>query len=174
MMTKIMRTFLAGLAASIAASIGGAADATELNFSYDANILDFQFQANWTQSSTPIPASYVLGQSTMIAVTGTETILFDGLFFSGGSINGVTFNSASNGGGFSDGLLIFDNGPQIYSGLESAPAFSPDVYNLLQGALTVTSAPSVPEPATWMMMFAGFGVIGMAARGWRKHSVAYT
>lgn len=39
---------------------------------------------------------------------------------------------------------------------------------------TSISVASVPEPASWAMMLAGFGVIGFAARQRRKVSVSYS
>lgn len=39
--------------------------------------------------------------------------------------------------------------------------------------VTFTSAAAVPEPATWAMMLAGFGVVGLAMRRHRNVRVAY-
>jgi hypothetical protein len=35
------------------------------------------------------------------------------------------------------------------------------------------ASPAVPEPATWAMMIAGFGMVGFAMRRSRKVSVVY-
>ncbi len=64
------------------------------------------------------------------------------------------------------------NGPQAYSGDESAPAFLTGVYdglNLGTGAaaiVTISSGASpVPEISTWAMMLLGFA--GLAFAGYR-------
>lgn len=38
------------------------------------------------------------------------------------------------------------------------------------GGLEINLAPAVPEPATWLMMIAGFGVLGFALRRRRRHA----
>ena len=75
-----------------------------------------------------------------------------------GSFTYVTF--ASQTGGFlievsSNDLL--DHGPRIYTGTETNPIFSPGVFVLDSGTLTVTA---VPEPSTWAMMLLGFAGLG--------------
>lgn len=40
------------------------------------------------------------------------------------------------------------------------------------GTVTVGGAPTVPESSTWAMIIAGFGIVGAALRGRRRHRVA--
>ena len=81
-----------------------------------------------------------------------------------GSFTDVTF--ASQTGGFLIEVSsndILDHGPRIYTGTEVNPIFSPGVFVLVSGTLTVTA---VPEPSTWAMMLAGFA--GLAYAGHRR------
>jgi hypothetical protein len=84
----------------------------------------------------------------------------------------------------SDGLLTpqtqvqFSNGRTLFFGGASDPAFASSAL----GSSRLTSDPpltsgggvgpqvGLPEPATWMMLIAGFGLVGLVARR-RKTSV---
>lgn len=46
----------------------------------------------------------------------------------------------------------------------------PDAFQV--AGLTVTAAPGVPEPTSWVLMLAGFGLVGFAARRRRNKTVA--
>lgn len=66
----------------------------------------------------------------------------------------------SGAGGF-DTLQFFDEGPGFFSG--SAPAF-----DTVRAQFAGQAAP-VPEPATWALMIAGFGLVGSTMRA--RHGV---
>lgn len=54
----------------------------------------------------------------------------------------------------------------------SAPANNIDVYALMQGPATLQITNAVPEPASWAMMIAGFGLTGGALRRRRDGRIA--
>ena len=158
-------------AAGAAVAIAGTASATSLKFSYYGG---YEFLvavgANWTQSSTPNPISYDTGSDTDVAASGGDVLLFLGFLpFDPGSISSVEFNSAANGGGFSDGSLVSVSGPQIYTGTEANPVFTPGVYDFSDGVLTISD---VPEPTTWTMMILGIGGVGAMMRRRKTQSLA--
>lgn len=128
---------------------------------------------------------------------GSFTLSFGTTSFTqGNGVFGVGFDFA-NPGGFFDALVTFGDGgtqlfdlgaasfrPSTFWGLTStrqisAISFGPGGGTTTGGAfgidnLTIGSAaPSgvIPEPATWALMIAGFGLVGAAAR--RRRSVAH-
>ena len=98
----------------------------------------------------------------------------------------VSFFNGSVGGGlelydfYGSNVLLSTDGPQLYTGSESAPTFLTGTFALTQyqgtGTYTLTisnpAAAAVPETATWAMMLAGFGMVGFAMR--RRSSVKTT
>ena len=70
------------------------------------------------------------------------------------------------------GVLLSTDGPQLYSGAEATPTFLTGTFLLTEfggtGTYTLTisnpAAAAVPEPATWAMMLAGFGMVGVGLR----------
>lgn len=57
--------------------------------------------------------------------------------------------------------------PQLYTGPESSPTFSPLSYavsNEATGQDDVLSISSVPEPSSWVTLLLGFGLVGFALR----------
>jgi hypothetical protein len=148
----------------------------------------FQFEANRTPSIVlpgsvrynGVPITYTLPNSTTPI---TESAPFDG----------VTFQNAQNQGGlfygYLDGATGFNNriqlfGAPLFTGNTSAPTLltgefllsdippngSPLQPNYRLTVSALTSA--VPEPASWAMMIAGFGVVGGALRR-RRVSVRF-
>lgn len=81
------------------------------------------------------------------AITDFQTATLDSLF-AGSALTSVTF-----------------------SGFDAA--FAPKGFALDNLALTLVSAPAVPEPAAWALMIGGFGLIGGAMRR-RTHRIALT
>ncbi len=80
---------------------------------------------------------------------------------------------------YNAGLSLYELfGAQLYSGAESAPAFSYGSYRLQDAGgnpygLTITSdVAAVPEPATCAMMIAGLGAAGFSLR--RRTRIAMT
>jgi hypothetical protein len=78
-------------------------------------------------------------------------------------------------GGFfiEGGSDIFGTGPQLYTGAESAPVFSPGHFGVRTGSLIVTVAtPAVPESSTWAMMLMGFAGLGYAGHRAGRSAIA--
>ncbi len=76
------------------------------------------------------------------------------------SITGVTVNPATNMSGFSNSNISF--GPQYITVNWQGLAFTPDTIVSLD--ISFENGSSVPEPATWAMLIAGFGIAGFALR----------
>ncbi|MDQ2819556.1 MAG: PEP-CTERM sorting domain-containing protein [Pseudomonadota bacterium] len=98
---------------------------------------------------------------------------FPGSFF---DFADLTFYSAAIGGGmeildyFGDTVLLSTDGPQIYTGSEDNPFFTPGTffltefdgtgkYTLIVSAVGGTTPGDVPEPATGILLVAGFGAM---------------
>jgi hypothetical protein len=142
-----------------------ASAATDLKF-----VLTGDYGATWTLPASPVPSAWSIAAFRVSAVGGTwgGTIAVRNLLFSakGGGmlIDGSPFDFASQGQG-------------LFTGPTSAPDFRTGTFNLTRlspnqagnGTLTISNA--IPEPATWAMLIAGFGLVGMAARR-RRETVA--
>ena len=143
-----IRIALAALALSAVAAFSAAPALAEvLDFSYTSAS---NGTASWTQASDPTPYGYYPGRFTIVPVSdGASSV---------GTFTEVTF--ASEIGGFLIEVStsgIVDHGPIIFTGTVVNPIFSPGVFVLDSGTLTVTA---VPEPSTWAMMLLGFAVLG--------------
>lgn len=150
--------------AAIAAALfcTGAANAALYQFTVSGD-----YAATWQLDSSTVPGVVFPGVGFIYGdVAGSYdnavSELADVAFFNGSLGGGLSIEDYY-GGQF---LLIAD-GPQLYSGSESAPAFVPGTYNLSEyqgdGRYTVTVS-AVPEPATYGMVLAGMGLIGVALR----------
>lgn len=87
----------------------------------------------------------------------------------------VSFFSELQGGGiamqFGDMLLsgygtsLLSAGGRMNPGEGVAMTFSTNIGDAMgRGEMTIRSAAAVPEPATWLLMLAGFGIVGYACR----------
>jgi hypothetical protein len=141
-----------------------------------AAIYDFtitgDYSARFQLDSSPRPDEAVPGNGFVLwDVEGT----FPGSIF---DVADLTFFNGGLGGGleiydfYGANALLSTDGPQLYSGSENAPTFLTGTYALTQfngsGTYSLTisnpAVAAVPEPATWAMMFAGFGMVGFAMR----------
>jgi hypothetical protein len=124
---------------------------------------DAGIDVSWDQSSAPTPNWYYSGVETDVPVwnftsTGSTSV---------GPYSDIVWYSASDFGLFDtpDNAYIVE-GAQTYTGPESAPVFTPGVYeghDYATGATaTVTISAGVPEPSTWAMMLLGFAGLGFA------------
>jgi hypothetical protein len=139
------------------------------------------YNATWQLDSSPVISSFVPGSSfnvnsvpgTYGGVAQTASVL---QFYTPAGLGGFSI-------GLSSGTAFVSSGPQLFSGTLSAPTFLTGTFaltqftQLLPGSGTLTIAPlatAVPEPATWAMMFAGFGLIGGALRSRQTGRVRVT
>jgi PEP-CTERM motif len=171
-------TLRAGLAAMALMVSAAQAHAATLVFT-----LTGPYNATWQMDSNPVPSTFSANTFRMSAVPGA----FDGSFAEAPSliasvIEFSNFNSSSGWGVviIFPGNLVFNGqisgvGIQLFTGPTSAPAFVTGTYvlttltppgNAANTTLTITPLNSggVPEPATWAMMLAGFGLVGGALR----------
>lgn len=153
---------LSMLAASLSTS---AADAAILRFT-----LAGDYSATWDLNSASSPSFYQSGAgSAFWNATGS----FAGALQPEADL---TFYNAAVGGGLNiydlhgDVNLLAADGPQLYTGPESAPVFRLGTFMLTQSrgtgtyTLTVTDVSAVPEPASALLVFAGLGVLLSARR----------
>ncbi len=121
---------------------------------------------NWALPASPTPTT-----------SDVNNFQLTGVNVNGVSSSFLFFNDLS-GGGFllNRGLTsISTNSATLFTGPTSAPTFTlgsfpmtsgPDNYNL-----TISATGAVPEPASWAMLIAGFGLTGAAMRR-RRSAVA--
>ena len=127
--------------------------------------------ASFTLDTADATSSFF--QTNFANVTGT----FDGMTQTASLINfsAVSFIADLNIVGTSLGFTQF-SGPALYTGSNDSPVFTPGTYQLTSivsgnSTLTITEGTgAVPEPASWALMIAGFGLVGIAAR--RRSAVA--
>ena len=145
-----------------------------------ANLYNFTlaggYTASWQLDSSVSPnESLDDGYFTYYDVPG-----FPGATF--GVADVVFFNSNADGGLLIDDFygnttLLSALGPQLYTGLESAPTFKTGTFVLVEDlgtatyTLTIAAATAVPEPASVALMLGGLGVVGAAATRRRKCEV---
>lgn len=163
------------VAAALAVSaLAAPAHATVLNF-----VVSGDYSASFKLDSNPTPdTSQALSHFTVWDVAGFPDAAL--------GFADVTFYTATNGGGigiedfYGFQQLLLTDGPQLFSGTVAAPTLLTGTFALTQVegggkyTLTVTeqAAAAVPEPATWAMMLAGFGMVGFGLR--RRSTVKTT
>jgi hypothetical protein len=163
-MSKILRSFVIG-SIGLGAALGCAAAHAEtliVNWTESAAGIS----ASWEQSSTPTPISFVNGSFTDVPIsdfTSTGATLV-GPFTDILWIHGGLFDTP-------DLAFVYD-GPQAYSGEESAPVFLTGTFQgteVRTGADATVTISAVPETSTWAMLLFGFTALGFAGyRGPRR------
>ena len=148
----------------------GIGEATALGYAWDAT--DFDFDIGSFTNQTLVYTTQVFSNSTTPCIEGTSICLvaysgfgdpigrgggIDSLFASLTAFDGPTINSSSGG---------------RITGLNFGPTyFATPTFDGLHGTFLGTAAPGVPEPATWMTMILGFGLLGAAMRRRRAPAV---
>ncbi|WCL55537.1 PEPxxWA-CTERM sorting domain-containing protein [Gimibacter soli] len=145
-----------GIGGSVLPSLGGPRD--------DSNYT-MLFSNTFSVGGTGDLNLWVLADDTaLVRITGLNGAVLDFPAFAG------QINPCAGGGlGNPVGCVEGDMGSWSFSGLE-AGNYTLDIYSFqtggdvfgMQYAMNVTSA--IPEPATWLMMIMGFGLVGMASR----------
>lgn len=153
-----MRKLLLAAAATLA--LAAPAAATRVKFT-----LGGIYDVSWTLPLSPVP-DHVAGSDLFVIynvafVRGNGTIFNDEIAFVRSS---TTSDSSINLGNIS--VL----GPAVFTGPSSAPTFKLGSFamtdiNLDPAPLTIAA---VPEPASWAMLVAGFGLAGAVQRRRRR------
>jgi hypothetical protein len=148
--------------AAAAMSVPGNA-ATTLRFTLTGDL-----DASWTGPASPTVINFAPGFFDDAAVN--EIGFFFLRSYSTGSLGGIAVSTVR------PGLFNFvSTGPQIFTGPTSNPTYRTGVFALTRfdanrpgnGTLTISA---IPEPASWALMIAGFGLVGSALR--RRKAVA--
>jgi hypothetical protein len=186
------------LAAAVAATgllvaASASAETLDVTLSVDAPVgagFAWEVLATWVQDSNPTPITFTLMDDTRVPISD----------FSGKLSQTETFIDYIGVGGFQ---TILENnqaettGPQIYSGLESAPVFAPGsfdgmgeglfrieltpgnfvslatniTFTVAQDVTPPTNPTPAPEPSTWALGLVGFSAVG-AMYGLRRRKRA--
>lgn len=140
----------------------GVANAAVLQFT-----LTGDYSAQWRLNSTPMPDIVAPGDGFVIFdVDGFPDAIF--------GVADLTFYNTDLGGGlriydfFSDVDLLLTDGPQLYSGMESAPIFNVGTFSLSdfvgtgEYTLVITEVGdvAVPEPATGLLLLGALALMG--------------
>lgn len=159
-MTTIAKALLASVA-SVALALP--ASAAVMIFTLSGN-----FDATWQMPKTPTPDSFVsfgfIVNNVTVTVNGTPrltNLVFYSSTFNGGLCSSPDLQFCEN-----DFIFI---GDQVFSGTTLNPIFEPGQFALFSGAsggmkLSITEGAAVPEPASWAMLIAGFGLVGAVRR----------
>lgn len=117
--------------------------------------------------SSPIPTTYATGAYFLISgLPGTIDNVADTFAIGFGGIDASPANFQLTNSTLT--AQVFTTGAILFTGTEAAPTFKLGTFNLVSAipgvpdyTLTISA---VPEPASWAMLVAGFGALGMAAR----------
>jgi hypothetical protein len=108
----------------------------------------------------PLPAAFDLGEFLFEFASG-DTLFgtyFGALTAAGAGVFNVSQEHTILGG---TGMFAGATGSFLSSGTLTFGSGPPQVQQSFRGTI---NAPAIPEPATWLMMLGGFGLIGAALR----------
>ena len=148
--------------------IGGA---TALGYAWDAT--DFSFDIGSLENQTLVYTTQVFSNSTTPCIEGTSICLiaysgFGDPIGRGGGVESIASALSARGV-----PLPFASAGGRITGLGFRPTyFAAPTFDGLVGTFLATSAPGVPEPATWMSMILGFGLLGSVLRDRRRRLAA--
>jgi hypothetical protein len=136
------------------------------------------YHATFTVDSSPSVDNPIEGAVfSLYDVPGFPDAL-DGIadltFYNGDQGGGLEINDYAGGR-----YLIVAEGPQLYSGSETAPTFLTGDFALTEYlgtgtySLHIAPASAVPEPASWALLIGGLGATGGTLRARRRAVVRY-
>jgi hypothetical protein len=165
-----MKKLCVTMAAVCSLAISGPAAASTYVFDITGD-----FTAHFTLDSNPAVNSFP-GVDNTFWITNVAGISKDVYFYTASIGGGLGFKNTNN-----STFTFVTDGPQLFTGLNTAPTFSLGTFALTQFggparySLTISDpnavTGAVPEPATWAMMLLGFGGIGFAMRRTAKRTV---
>jgi hypothetical protein len=134
---------------------GGSTGYTRITFGGDVTAVEFRAGSGWFDGTVNLAYDVLLdGVSIATGIAGTVPTFQNGFVFYG--FSGATFDEV-----------------RLQAALDIT-AFNPDTYEALAlDDIQIGDGTGViPEPATWAMMIAGFGLVGVAARRRRAPATA--
>lgn len=170
---KSLSTLFAAALASLA--LVSPAQAVVYNFAISGDYFA-TFQIDTSQAPEEfVSGSYATFWDVAGPFPGATSQIADVRFFSTAVDGGLSITDIHG-----PRTLFVTDGPQLYFGTEANPNFLTGTFALTQyqgsGTYTLTisdaAMAAVPESATWVMMLAGFGMIGVATR--RRSTVKTT
>ena len=177
--------------ASYSGPRGGDLEMTSLSASYDPLASDFLVSGTVNGAfGTTTGAEYVLGVDTgtgkiaPFGSIGEGAVKFDQVvtFEADGSVTGATGSNLAIAGdsfslvipqadlastGFAPDRYGFNLWPEDGKGLAAISDFAPR-----DALLSASAVSAAPEPATWMLLFAGIGLTGLTLRRRREQQAA--
>jgi hypothetical protein len=173
-----MKKLVALAMAASAIAVAAPANAELLHFVITSTDPSFPDEfADFYLDSNPTPDYAIDGIGFIIyGVEGTFTY---GDFTT--DVDDVIFYNDDFGGGVvTFSYAITAAGPQLYTGTESDPTFLTGTFDLVDFftgqplSITISAVgdptPAVPEPASWAMMIAGFGLVGGSLRAAKRRT----
>jgi len=137
------------------------------------------------RGNTPFATLSGSGQAITVysGLAGSRNFSFSGFpltFVDAAGVSAFGFDLARGEVWVSQGYVSrteFSTGTGRFNASIAAAGFQPGVYEYTTPSdiirVIIGSSSALPEPASWGMMLAGFGMIGAAARGRRRTRVAY-
>lgn len=177
MLNKLLMAGTALVAVAVLASPASAqialGDTLQLEYLFadTSSVLDSQ-STLFTGSGTTLPVIYTgtaTFDSNLISIVQNSDWSYTGAAFNGVRITDLSNLSAFNGWGVlpsttMTGFSFSAAGGSLYVNWQGVQTFT--------GA-TVNLGGAVPEPASWAMMLAGFGLVGGAMRSRRRATVRF-
>jgi len=137
------------------------------------------------QLSGPVSGEFTLDSDTIPFADDAQSLAYIQVATTIAGVDGdgvdVDLFSGSTGGGLrltansSGDILLTASGAQLYSRSSTgALSFSTGTFSLTDagGGSAMLAVAAVPEPATWALMIAGFGLAGGALRSQRRRALA--
>jgi hypothetical protein len=147
----------------------GFVDGATFNGSFDASDVDLDGQISSFDGEVSAFAGSFSGNSQVGPLSFTMADLF-GLVWSMDDLIGDDVNGDIEGLGLSNGLASYLVGPGPFAfcdGVQNCSAASDgagQTFSIEGLRVSLTPFPSVPEPSSWALMIAGFGIAGAVLR----------